>query len=488
MQVNQKKISPFEMDSIPRAVAALAIPSVLSMLVNVLYNMVDMIFVGQTHDPYQMNAVSLAAPVFTILLALGNLFGVGGCAFISRSMGAKQHERVKNISSFSFWGTIFVGLLATMLLTVGVDLILPLLGADEATNLKAITAAAGTDEYRIQAEHCRDLEQYTKDYLFYIGVGAIPITLSCAMSNLVKGEGAARASMLGMMIGTVTNIILDPVMILALDMGVKGAAIATTLGNVVSMLYYLGYLKFHQTILSVNPRLFRIRGGIFTGVFAIGIPMFCTNMLMSLSNMLLNRFLNNIDILATGGMGIAMKAYMMVVLVQLGVGIGIQPLVGFHYGARNFERMTKVIRFSMCCTLVLGTVLTLLYFIFTEPIIHIFMTADSSASAADVIKQQNYAVKMLRALMLSGPFIGLIFVNNNAFQGMGRGLASLLLSVSRQGLVFLPVLVISNVLLGLDGIIFAQPIADIFSVVIALIMMQVIKKKERRALTPGVRV
>ncbi len=487
MQVHQKKSSPFEMDSIPRAVAALAIPSVLSMLVNVLYNMVDMVFVGQTHDPYQMNAVSLAAPVFTILLALGNLFGVGGCAFISRSLGAKQNDRVKTISSFSFWGSVIIGLLATLLLTIGADLILPLLGADEATNLKSITAEAGTAEYLRQAENCRNLEQYTRDYLFYIGLGAIPIVVSIAMSNLVKGEGAARASMLGMMIGTVVNIVLDPLMILAMGMGVKGAAIATSIGNLVSMVFYFGYLRFRKTMLSVNPKRFRMSGGIFTGVFSIGIPMFCTNMLMSLSNMLLNRLLTSIDILATGGMGIAMKAYMMVVLVQLGVGIGIQPLVGFHYGARNFARMKKVIRFSMCCTLVLGTVLTLVYFIFTEPIIRIFMTADSSASAADVIRQQGYAVKMLRALMISGPFIGLIFVNNNAFQGMGRGLASLVLSVSRQGLVFLPVVLIANALVGLDGLIFAQPIADVVSVIIALVMMQVIQKKEMRDLTPGVR-
>ena len=178
---------------------------------------------------------------------------------------------------------------------------------------------------------------------------------------------------------------------------------------------------------------------------------------------------------------------MLVVFIQLGIGIGIQPLVGFHYGARNFQRMTKVMRFSMCCTLVLGTLLTVLYFIFTKPIISIFMTADASAAAADVLKQQNYAEQMLRALMLSGPFIGIIFVNNNAFQGMGRGLASLILSVSRQGFVFLPILLIANALVGLDGLIYAQPIADIVSVIIALIMMQFIKKQELRMLKPGIR-
>ena len=362
------------------------------------------------------------------------------------------------------------------------DWLLPVLGADAKSNIAAITLEKGSDAYRRQAENCRNLEQYTRDYLFYIGVGSIPTIVSSAMSNLVKGEGAAKISMFGMMIGAVTNIILDPIMILAMGMGVKGAAIATTIGNTVAMLFYLGYLRFSRTQLSIHPRHFTVKNGVLSGVLIIGVPMFCTNLLMSLSNMLMNRLLNQIDVLATGGMGIAMKANMLVVFVQLGIGIGIQPLVGFHYGARNFDRMKKVIRFSMCCTLVLGTVVTVLYYLFTEPIISIFMTAGSSGSVEDVNAQRAYAVQMLRALMISGPFLGIIFVNNNAFQGMGRGLASLMLSLSRQGLVFLPVLLIADAVVGLNGLIYAQPIADLVSVVIALSMMAFIQKKEMRKL------
>jgi len=483
MQMKEKKTSVFEIESIPKAVAVLAIPSVLSMLVTVLYNMVDTVFVGQTHDPYQMNAVSMATPVFMILMAFGNLFGIGGCAFISRSLGAREYERVKKISSFSFWGAVFVGLLATLALTLGVSWILPLVGADASANIANISKDISGDAYDKLVQNYQNLEQYTRDYLFYIGVGAIPTVLSSAMSNLVKGEGAAKVSMFGMMIGAVTNIILDPIMILAMGMGVKGAAIATSIGNTVATLFYLIYLKVSRTMLSPNPKHFTMKGGIFSGVFSIGVPMFFTNVLMSLSNLVLN----NIDVLATGGMGIAMKANMLVVFIQLGIGIGIQPLVGFHYGARNFTKMTKVVRFSMVCTLVLGLILTALYFLFTEPVISIFMTSGSSGSAADVITQQNYAVKMLRALMVSGPFLGIIFVNNNAFQGMGHGLASLILSVSRQGFIFLPVLFIANALIGLDGLIFAQPIADICSVIMALIMMEVIKHKDKQMLKPGIR-
>lgn len=487
MEVKVKqKPSVFEMESIPRAIAALAVPSVLSMLVTVLYNMVDTIFVGQTHDPYQMNAVSLATPIFTILMAFGNLFGVGGCAFISRSLGAKQFDRVKKISSFSFWGAIIIGAICTLLLTLGLDIILPLLGADAASNIAGIAPDTASETYDTLCANYQRLEQYTRDYLFYIGVGAIPTVLSSAMSNLVKGEGAAKVSMIGMMVGAVTNIILDPIMILSMGMGVKGAAIATSIGNGVSMAFYLAYLKISKTMLSPNPRRLTVRQGIFTGVFAVGVPMFCTNVLMSLSNLLLNRFLNQFDVLATGGMGIAMKANMLVVFLQLGIGTGIQPLVGFHYGARNFQKMVKVIRFSMLCTLVMGVAVTALYYLFTEPIISIFMTAGTEGTAADAEIQRQYAIQMLRALMISAPFLGIIFVNNNAFQGMGHGLASMFLSISRQGFIFLPVLLIANAAIGLNGIIFAQPIADIVSVVVALVMMEYIKRKDRKMLQPGV--
>lgn len=306
------------------------------------------------------------------------------------------------------------------------------------------------------------------------------------MSNLAKGEGAAKISMTGMIIGAVINIILDPIMILGLDMGVNGAAIATSLSNLIATLFYFGYLKFSKTSLSIHPKHFTVKGGILSGVLSIGFPMSLTNVLMSLSNMLINRLLNNIDVLATGGMGIAMKANMLVVFLQLGIGIGIQPLVGYHYGARNINKMNQVVRFSMCCTLVIGVIMTAIYYIFTEPIVSIFMTAGSTGSVADVEAQQAYAVQMLRALMLSGPFLGIIFVNNNAFQGMGRDVASLILSVSHQGVVFLLVVLIANALIGLDGIIYAQPIADICCVVLALVMMQIIKRSEKRKLKNAV--
>ncbi|MFR4475879.1 MAG: MATE family efflux transporter [Ruminococcus callidus] len=394
---------------------------------------------------------------------------------------------MKKISSFSFWGAVVVGLLATFALTLGVSWILPLVGADAASNIANISKDISGEAYDRLVSNYQNLEQYTRDYLFYIGIGAIPTVLSSAMSNLVKGEGAAKISMFGMMIGAVTNIILDPIMILAMGMGVKGAAIATSIGNTVAMLFYFIYLKVSHTMLTANPKHFAMKGGIFTGVFSIGIPMFFTNVLMSLSNLVLNRLLNNIDVLATGGMGIAMKANMLVVFLQLGIGIGIQPLVGFHYGARNFAKMTKVVRFSMACTLVLGLILTALYFLFTEAghqhlyDLRLFRLCGRCYHPAELRREDAPGADGFRTVP------GYHFREQQRFPG--HGTRSGISDPVRQppGIHFPAVLFIANALIGLDGLIFAQPIADICSVIMALIMMEVIKHKDKQMLKPGIR-
>lgn len=178
--------------------------------------------------------------------------------------------------------------------------------------------------------------------------------------------------MIGMMIGTVTNIILDPIMILTLDMGVGGAAIATVIGNIASVVYYAAYLIKGNSILSCNPARFSVKEGIAKNVIPIGIPAAINNILMSLSNIILNNFMKDFGGEAVAALGIAMKVNMLIVFVQMGTGMGIQPLIGYSFGARNMERLRKTMRFTMLCTFIIGTVLTIIYFIFTPQIINLF--------------------------------------------------------------------------------------------------------------------
>lgn len=448
-----KNIDVFEKDPIPKAVFKLALPTVLSMIVAVFYNMVDTFFVGRTGDPNQVAAVSVATPVFLFFMAAGNIFGMGGSSFLSRALGEKQYDKAKKISSFCLYAGFATGVIGAILML---------------TFMAQILNAVGTSENTFG---------FAKSYLSWIAYGGPAIVISTAFTNLIRGEGAAQSSMKGMMAGTVANIILDPIFILdsflgipCLGLGVAGAAIATVIGNLVSILFYFIHVCKPSSVLTLSPKYFAIRNGILKGVLLIGLPASITNILMSLSNILMNTFLVTYGDVAVAGMGIAMKANMLVVFVQLGLGAGVQPLVGYNFGARNFRRMKDTMKFAVLCNIIAGVVLTFAYFIFTRQIVSVFIGDE------DVIEM---GVKMLRALMYSSPFLGILFVLNFSFQAMGKAKESLALAISRQGFVFVPCTIIMNKLIGLEGLILSQPIADIGSILIAVTMFLFMNKEFR---------
>ena len=441
-----KNIDVFEKDSIPKAVFKLALPTVLSMIVAVFYNMVDTFFVGQTGDANQMAAVSVATPVFLFFMAAGNIFGIGGSSFLSRALGEKHYDKAKNISSFCLYAGIFTGLFGAVLMF---------------TFMRQILEAVGTSSNTFD---------FAKSYLSWIACGGPAIVVSTAFTNLLRGEGAAQSSMHGMMAGTIANIILDPVFILdsflgipCLGLGVAGAAIATVIGNIVSILFFFFHIcsKKANSVLTLSPRYFAIRDGILKGVFLIGLPASLTNILMSMSNILMNKYLVSYGDIPVAGMGVAMKANMLVVFVQLGLAMGIQPLVGYNFGAKNFRRMKAAMKFALICDLIAGFLITIVYFIFSREIIRIFIDDDG------VI---GMGVIMLRALMMSTPILGIQFVLNFSFQAMGMAKQSLALAVSRQGFIFFPATIILNMLFGLKGLVYAQPIADYVSILLAICM------------------
>ena len=445
-----KNIDVFEKDPIPKAVFKLALPTVLSMIVAVFYNMVDTFFVGRTGDPNQVAAVSVATPVFLFFMAAGNIFGMGGSSFLSRALGEKQYDKAKKISSFCLYAGFATGVIGAILML---------------TFMAQILNAVGTSENTFG---------FAKSYLSWIAYGGPAIVISTAFTNLIRGEGAAQSSMKGMMAGTVANIILDPIFILdsflgipCLGLGVAGAAIATVIGNLVSILFFFIHVCKPGSVLTLSPKYFAIRNGILKGVLLIGLPASITNILMSLSNILMNTFLVTYGDVAVAGMGIAMKANMLVVFVQLGLGAGVQPLVGYNFGARNFRRMKDTMKFAVLCNTGAGLILTAAYFVFTRQIVSVFIGDEA------VIEM---GMKMLRALMYSSSFLGILFVLNFSFQAMGKAKESLALAISRQGFVFVPCTIIMNKLIGLEGLILSQPIADIVSIFIALTMFMFMNK------------
>ncbi|MCI9146488.1 MAG: MATE family efflux transporter [Eubacterium sp.] len=446
----------FESYSIPKAVATMAVPSMLGMLINIVYNLADTFFVGQTGDSNQVAAVSVSMPLFLIFIAVGNLFGVGGCAFISRSLGEGRQDRVKKISSFCIYTSILLGIVLGVLFMVFKTPLLYMVGASDNTI------------------------GFASDYLKWVAIGSPSVITAITVCNLVRGEGAAKTSMFGSILGQVVNIVLDPIFILSggdelfgfkmpfgFGLGVAGAAIATVIGNICSVIFFLLYFLKGKSILSITPKRYTFKDGIAKGVINVGLPASLNNLLMSLSNIIVNIVLVSYGDNAVAAMGVAMKANMLVVMLQIGLGQGVQPLIGYCYGARNYDRMKKCLHFSMVCNIVIGTVMTLFYVVFKENVISMFI------DDANVIE---LGVKMLIALMSPGPIIGIMFILNFSFQGMGKGIQSLILSIGRQGLIYIPLLFILNAAVGLEGIIWAQASADYACVIMSLIMWFVVKK------------
>ena len=427
----------FEKAPVPKAVATMAVPTMISMLVVVIYNMADTFFIGQTKDPLQVAAVSLATPVFMIFMALGHLFGIGGSSAISRALGERRKDRAWHISSFCCYGSLGLGVMVAVISVLGMEQILHLIGASENTI------------------------GFARQYLTIISIGAPTIMFSTAFANILRGEGASRESMVGNLLGPIVNIILDPVMILGLGWGVSGAALATIIGNIAACFFYISYYVRGKSMLSIHVKDFRMGEGIAASVAAIGIPASLNNILMSFANIILNQALVGYGDTPVAAMGVALKSNMLVVLLQIGLCVGIQPLIGYNYGSGNKKRLMQVFKFTGVVSVIMGMLLTMFMIIARKTMIQVFI------NDAEVV---SYGIRMVVALQLSAPFIGILFLCINTIQGMGKALPSLVLTVCRQGLIFIPLIFILNAMLGLDGVIYAQPAADYLSILVGIMI------------------
>lgn len=429
---------------VSKAVAAMAIPSVISSLVTVVYNMADTFFVGQTGDALQVAAVSLTNPIFILLMAFANMFGMGGSAVASMAMGEGKPQKVKNTTAFITYASLTVGVGAAVLLLACMSLILKIFGANGETY------------------------EYAKGYVQYIAWGAPFIIWSAAASFVVRSEGASKEAMIGSIVGTIANIVLDPLFITGLHMGAAGAAIATTIGNILASLYFVWYFLKKSRQLSILPKDFTLRERISGRVCAIGLPTAIFSALMSVSTIVINQILVKYGNAPVAAIGIVFKANMFITFLQMGLANGVQPLLGYSYGAGNISRFREVERFTKICCLVTGIVATVLYFIGREPIIRMFISDD------EVV---YYGVKMLVAYMISGPVIGMLFVNMNCMQSVNHSLPATILSVMRQGVLLIPLLYVLQFFWGMEGVIYGQSITDYIAVFLSAVLWRNIRKK-----------
>lgn len=435
---NKNAISQFAEGSVPKTVLSNILPSIAAMIMVLIYNLADTFFIGQTHNDYMVAAVSLATPVYLIFMAFGSIFGMGGTSLISRSLGANKKEYAKKVSSFCMWSCIAVGSVCSIVMWSIMDKMVLWLGASEGT----IT--------------------YTKTYLNIVTIGGIFSLISTCYSNVIRAEGKSNTAMIGSIIGNLLNIILDPIMISGLNWGIAGAAIATVIGNGVSALFYIIYLCSGKSSLCIGLRYFSMKNGIARGVLAIGIPASLGSLLMSVSSIFTNALMAQYGDLSVASYGVAAKINMVTGLAGIGVGQGVQPILGYCYGAKLKKRFISTLKFSMICGLIICLVMTVLCFIFTGTIVNWFLTDKNALSTG---------ITFSRIMMSTGWLFGIFYVLINALQAMGSATPSLIVSISRQGLIYIPLIFIMNITIGMNGLVWAQPVADITSLALVVVLL-----------------
>ncbi len=443
----------FERTPIPKAVMTLAVPTVLSSLVMVLYNLADTWFVGMLNDPIQNAAVTLAAPVLLAFNAVNNLFGVGTSSLMSRALGTGDYETVQRSSAFGFYCTLFCGALISLGCGVFLDPLLAVLGA-KPENLAA-----------------------TAEYLKWTTVcGAAPSILNVVLSYLVRSEGGALHAGIGAMSGCLLNIVLDPFFILpfGLDMGAAGAGLATFLSNCVACAYFLVLLLVRRgkTYVCVDPRKFCFRRKIALGVFAVGIPASIQNLLNVTGMTILNNFASAFGSQAVAALGIAQKLTTIPFHIALGTSQGVMPLVSYNYASGDVKRMKGSFWFTAKLAVGFLLAVTVGYYVFAPQLIGAFMKNEAIIA---------YGARFLRGMCLAMPLLGMDFMGVGAFQATGKGGLSLIFAVLRKIVLEIPALLLFNALWPLYGLAYAQPAAEaVLSVAAVLVLRRMFRELEAK--------
>ena len=448
-----QKTELFESMPIPRAVMKLAIPTVLSSLVMVLYNLADTYFVGMLNNAVENAAVTLAAPLLLAFNAVNNLFGVGSSSMMSRSLGKKDYETVYRSAAFGFYCSIFAGLLFSIAYTVFQVPLLNLLGATEETLAATIGYARWT-----------------------VTFGAVPAILNVVLAYLVRAEGAAMHASIGTMSGCFLNILLDPIFILpwGLNMGAEGAGLATFLSNCVACLYFfvLLYVKRGRTYVCVNPKMFSFKRHIVVGVCAVGIPASIQNLLNVTGMSVLNNFTSAFGSNAVAAMGIAQKINSVTVQIALGLSQGIMPLISYNYASGNIKRMKKTFFFTARIALVFLVLMEIAYYAGARTWVGLFMQDQQIV---------DYGARFLQGFCLGMPFLAIDFLAVGVFQACGLGKNAFLFAILRKVVLEIPALFILNALFPLYGLAYAQFAAELVLAIAAVIVLaRLFRRLERR--------
>ena len=429
----------FDTDRLIPTYFKLSLPVVFSMVITLVYNLADTYFIARTNDAMIVAGVSLCAPLFTMLMAIGNIYGQGGSSLISRLLGSRDGDSVGRVSSFCFYLSILTGAVLAIAMLLLRRPVLNLLGTSAETY------------------------HHAEAYYIVIVAGAPLVILSFIHSNLIRSEGMSTLSMAGTVAGSLLNIILDPIFISVLGWGASGAAIATVLGYAMTDVLCLFFVRRKSAVLSVDVRKARVRKNHLSQILSVGMTAAVTNIASSVCVIVMNQYLLRLPQgdEKIAALGIVLKITMIVQLILVGFSFGGVPLFGYLYGAHAQEKLRRLLRF---CTLFLcGLALaeSLAVFLLAEPLMRIFL--DNAAVVAD-------GAVMLRWQIAGMVFCGVVLLYTCLFQASGKALSALVMSLSRQGVLFMAVFLIAAAVAGYSGFLAAQLIADLLSAGLALML------------------
>ena len=428
----------FRTGSVWRAIFTMAVPSVIIIFVMFLYNIADMFFIGCLGDTAQVAAVSVVGPVFSILAAVATMLGAGGCAIIARCFGAKEIEQGRLYASVCFWaGTVLGIVVCAALLLWGTPL------------LKMLGSTPETTPYALQ-------------YLRVLAVGAPFLILSNTLAMLVRAEGAVKDGLIGNLLGTVVNLLLDPLFILAFHWGVSGAAAASVLGNAAATGWYLLYMARKSTVLTFDPRPALQKPAALGEILAIGLPNGISSLLAGFASTFSNRLLSNYGTAAIAAMAAAGKTTMLISMIAMALCMGCQPLLAYSYGAGDTKRLRLLLKNIALLTIVFGLAAGFASFAGRRQLIGMFIKEPAAAALGE---------QLVLWLVLGSPVIGLTYLATNLLQSANKAGAAVVLSLLRQGLLLLPLLYGMNLLWGVPGIAAAHFAADTGAALIAVAML-----------------
>ena len=444
MNSQSKKMELLGNTSIPKALLAMGIPTMIGMLVNAFYNLVDAYFVGGLGES-QMGAISVVYPLGQVIVGLGLLFGNGAASYISRLLGRGDKENADKVASTALYSSVSVGAVIIIISMVFLHPILKLLGATDSILPYAATYAG-----------------------IYI-VSCIFNVFNVTMNNIVTSEGAAKTTMCALLTGAVLNIALDPLFIYVFDLGVAGAAIATAISQVVSTCVYLTYIFRKKSVFHFRVKDCTYTKETMSEIFKIGIPTLVFQILTSVSISLINNAAGDYGDSAIAGMGVVTRLISMGSLSVFGFIKGFQPIAGYSYGAKKFDRLREAIKTSILWSTVFCVIFGVILALFPTAIVSQFTKGD-----AEMIR---IGAASLRANGISIMLFGFYTVYSSLFLALGKGREGFILGACRQGICFIPVILLLPIVWGLNGIMYAQPIADVLSAAITVFMAIPLHKK-----------